>query len=264
MSEKVRLAIHGRGRMGAALHRLIRPSASLMLICELDQDQVVYRDGTETDGHDRQSALKQVDGVIDFTLPNGTRQLVQELQSLERPPFLISGTTGLEPGDMEQLKALSKQTAVMWEPNFSLGVVALRWLAAQAGQILSRSRGFDVHVHEQHHRRKKDAPSGTARSLAEAVVSSSDRTEWSSESNLGSDEVDAVLRVTAERLGDIVGTHRVSFGSDQEVVSLSHSALTRDVFAAGALSAAAWLESLASPGLYSLADMLGLETRSDR
>ena len=152
--------------------------------------------------------------------------------------LIFCGVTGLS-GDIQQtLHHAAEQIPVLWSPNMSAAMNLLFALAATAARTLP---DYARHITEIHHTQKKDAPSGTALRLNEAVR----------------DAIHADTDITALRMGDVVGEHRLIFGGPGERLELIHRADSRAVFASGALRAAAWLASQ-QPGFYTMQDVLGL------
>jgi 4-hydroxy-tetrahydrodipicolinate reductase len=184
---------------------------------------------------------------IDFTAPAATLAALDALSGTSVKAAII-GTTGFIPPQENQLSAAAQKLALVRSGNFSLGVNLLAALAEQAAKRLGS--GWDVEIHEAHHRHKRDAPSGTALMLGEAIAAGRNTT------------LDAVRLpprdgdVGPRPPGGIIGEHEASFSSEREVLRLSHQALDRAVFADGALAAARWAADK-PPGLYSMRDVLG-------
>ncbi len=200
--------------------------------------------------------LEQSEVVIDFTLPDGTEALLEG--ALKNPTPLVIGTTGLSAHQMNLMATASKEMPILYATNMSLGVAILNKLASIASKALN---DFDAEIVEMHHRYKKDAPSGTALTLAEHVAKARglelDKVRVSGrDGNIGERSKDEIA-VMALRGGDIVGRHTVGFYNDGEFIELNHTATSRDTFAKGAIKAAKWLVSQNS-GLYNITDCLGL------
>lgn len=205
-------------------------------------------------------AISRCDSVIDFTLPSFTGELVSAC--LENRKALVMGTTGHDHELLEIIREASQTIPVVHAPNFSVGVNALFWLTQKTAEILGT--GFDLEVVEMHHRHKKDAPSGTARRLAEILAEvrnlSYDRDcRHGRFGEVGARTQDEI-GVHALRGGDVVGDHSVIFANDGERVELTHKASSRSAFANGAIRAAKWLQSEGhSSGLFDMQDVLGLK-----
>ncbi len=194
--------------------------------------------------------------IIDFTLPEGTQALLEKLLITPKP--LVSGTTGLNDHQMNLLKELSQKAPVLYATNMSLGIAILKRLVSIASEKL---RDFDIEIVEMHHRYKKDAPSGTALTLAEFAANARglelDKVRVSGrDGNIGERTKDEI-GVFALRGGDIVGRHTVGFYNEGEFLELNHTATSRDTFAKGAIRAAKWVVSQ-EPGLYTIDECLGL------
>lgn len=206
--------------------------------------------------NDLQTFVDHSDIVIDFSLPEAAQQLFEAL--LKTPKPLVSGTTGLSIHQLNLLKELSVLAPVLYATNMSLGVAMLNRLVALASRTLE---GFDIEIVEMHHRHKKDAPSGTALTLAESAATARnldlDSVRVSGRNgNIGERTADEIA-VMALRGGDIVGRHTVGFYNDGEFIELNHTATSRNTFSKGAIRAAKWLHAQES-GLYGIGDCLEL------
>ena len=198
--------------------------------------------------------LEHCDIVIDFSLPEAAQTLLEEL--LKNPKPIVSGTTGFDEHQLNLLKTVSEQMPLLHATNMSLGVAMLNKLVNTAAKTLD---GFDIEIVEMHHRHKKDAPSGTALTLAASAAAGRgldlDRVRVSGRNgNIGERSGDEIA-VMALRGGDIVGRHTVGFYNDGEFIELNHTATSRNTFSKGAIRAALWLADKES-GLYSIADCL--------
>ena len=195
------------------------------------------------------------DVLIDFSAPAGFRKWLAACRD-KRVPF-VSGTTGLDAGDYGPLDAAANDVAVLHATNTSLGVAVLNKLAADAARMLGDD--YDVEIVESHHRHKKDAPSGTADTLAKTVLAALNRGEEAL--RFGRRGMSPRRRrevgVHSLRLGDVTGEHTVHFAADGERLALTHAATSRDTFARGALRAARWIADK-PPGRYAMTDVLGL------
>lgn len=192
---------------------------------------------------------------IDFTAPGATREAAQEAARLG--VAAVIGTTGLDDETHAAIDALSERAPVILAPNFSLGVNVLLGLAERAARALGPE--FDLEVVEIHHRHKRDAPSGTALALAEAMNRGRDGAltqQHVREGDMGPRPA-SELGVMAVRGGDVVGEHTAYFLGPNERVEMTHRAGSRAIFAAGALRAALWLAGK-PPGRYTMLDVLGL------
>jgi|CXWL01.1.fsa_nt_gi 4-hydroxy-tetrahydrodipicolinate reductase len=193
-------------------------------------------------GRAQASALEDEIGacgaVIDFSVPEATVKFAAACGRAKVP--IVIGTTGLTDVQRAQVAAAARKTAVFMAANFSRGVTLLLHLAAEAARRLP---DYDAAILETHHKTKKDAPSGTALHLAQAV----------SEGRRSDDSV----QTASVRIGDVVGDHALTFAGPFERLTLAHTAHSRDAFAQGALEAALWT-ARKKPGLYDMLDLMGL------
>ena len=208
-------------------------------------------------GDNLSAALAGGDVIIDFSSPAALAGLLAACRAQRKP--LVIGTTGHDEAARAEIGRASRDFPVILAANFSVGVNALFWLTRQAARILGP--GFDLEVIEVHHRLKKDAPSGTARRLAEILADvrglDYDGDTRHGRQGLVGARLPDEIGLHAVRGGDVVGEHTVLFADAGERVELIHRASSRETFAAGALRAAAWLRSQA-PGLYDMEDVLSL------
>ena len=237
-----RIGLFGAGgRMGERLRAALPAHSGLTLGPCIDRDtapEVVF---------------VGVDVVVDFSLPEATDALFERLGGASIP--LVSGVTGRNASQRARLDAHAERAPVLVSSNFSLGVALLRRLVVQAAGAVD----WDLEVFELHHRRKVDAPSGTALTLAEAAAAGRGLS-WpgAARTPRGSGaRTPAEIGVSALRGGDVVGEHTVFLLGEGERLELTHRATDRTVFAHGALKAAAWLAGR-SPGHHSLDDVLGV------
>jgi 4-hydroxy-tetrahydrodipicolinate reductase len=263
-----KLAICGAGgRMGQTLARLVAESADLELVAGIDREAA---DGAAaaalgcrrivTTGA-ASSVLGDVDVVIDFSAPAATRELLQSAGDALAGRALVVGTTGLDEDIEARLADLAGRAAVLTAANFSPGVNLLEAVVKQVASVLAAD-SYDVEIVEAHHKRKVDAPSGTALTLAQAVAQGRstrlDAVRRDGRSGSTGDRPGGEIGLHAVRGGGIVGDHAVLFMGDREQLELKHRALDRSLFADGALGAARWIAGRA-PGRYSMADVLGLK-----
>lgn len=206
---------------------------------------------------DIEAALAGADVYIDFSTPQATADVA--IAALARGVAAVVGTTGLNDRAHAALEILSKRAPVLWAPNFSPGVNLLLDLAERAARALGA--GFDLEVVEIHHRKKRDAPSGTALALGEALARGcSDAGALEQRLGRAGDTGPRAaneIGMAAVRGGDVIGEHTAYFLGDHERIELTHRAATRDVFASGALRAATWLAGKPA-GRYRMRDVLGL------
>jgi 4-hydroxy-tetrahydrodipicolinate reductase len=196
------------------------------------------------------------DVLIDFSAPEGATARARDCA--ERGVAVVIGTTGLSAEQLTEIRErVATKVPVLVAPNMSIGVNLLFRLAEDVARALGE--GYDVEIVEAHHRRKKDAPSGTAMELARRVCRALGKDPQASlcygRQGLVGPRKAGEVGVHAVRVGDIVGEHTVTFAGDGECVELVHKAGSRDVFARGAIRAAMFLVGKA-PGVYSMQDVL--------
>jgi 4-hydroxy-tetrahydrodipicolinate reductase len=194
--------------------------------------------------------------LIDFTAPSSTRHWLKTCR--DRGIALLIGTTGLHPADHDAITQAAADIPILQAPNMSLGVNVLFKIAGEVAKILGDD--YDKEIVELHHRFKKDAPSGTAMGLADAILKAMDKKKDALIYDRHGDDATrqrGQIGMHALRVGDEVGRHTAYFGAPGERLELTHVATNRDTFAHGALKAARWLAGR-RPGRYTMADMLGL------
>src|SRR5439155_18409403 len=195
--------------------------------------------------------------LIDFTVPPSMRHWLKTCR--DRGIAMLIATTGLQDSDNATIDQAARDIAILQAPNMSLGVAVLFQVAAQVAKQLGDD--YDVEIVETHHRFKKDAPSGSAAGLADAILKATGK---SKNSPVYGREGDDATRKRGEigmhslRLGDDVGRHTAYFAALGERLELTHVATNRDTFVLGALRAVKWLATQ-KPGRYAIADVLGLK-----
>ena len=203
------------------------------------------------------------DAVIDFSVPSHTPKLAEYCAHRQLP--LVVGTTGLDSAAHAALKAAARRLPLCYSANFSVGITLL----ARAIELTTKAaRGFDIEINDIHHRHKRDLPSGTALLLGRAAAKGAgidfERSIFSRPHGVHEPRPDQVLGFSAMRGGGARGEHEVLLLGEDEIISFGHRALSRSIFAAGALRAACWLvdKHRASPndakGLYTMDNVLGL------
>jgi len=235
-----------KGRMGQALIACAARNPELQVVGQIDQ------------GDDLQSVIGQGDVVVDFSSHNVT-PAITELCAKHNKAIVI-GTTGHSDEEKSQIVKRKTQIPIVLSSNFSTGVNALFWLTRKAAEILGR--GFDLEIVEMHHRLKKDAPSGTAKTLAEILAAvreqQLEKVARYGRTGIVGGRTAAEIGIHSVRGGDIVGDHTVIFANVGERLELTHKASSRETFANGALQAAQWVVKQ-KPGLYDMQDVLGLK-----
>ena len=208
-------------------------------------------------GDDISSHIADCDVVIDFSHSNGASVLCRACGEAKKPAVI--GTTGHSKEERATIETLAQSVPVVLSPNFSVGVNALFWLTRKTAKMLGD--GFDLEITEMHHRLKKDAPSGTAKKLADILceVRGLDYHKNVSHGREGlvGERRETEIGMHSIRGGDVVGDHTVIFAGAGERLELTHKAASRETFAVGALRAATWIAGKPA-GLYSMEDVLGL------
>src|SRR5882762_3257769 len=265
----MRLIVAGAGgRMGRALTRVISetPGAVLTGALEAPGSALLGKDagvlaGIPENGVKLSADLWKLsanaDGILDFTVPGAT--IANVAIAAERGLVHVIGTTGLSASDDAVIKSVTQRAIVVQSGNMSLGVNLLAALVKRVAQSLDES--FDIEIVEMHHKAKIDAPSGTALLLGEAAaegrgVDLHARSARGRDGHTGA-RTPGDIGFAALRGGTVVGDHSVIFAGAMERIELSHKAEDRMIFARGALKAALWARGK-QPGLYSMADVLGL------
>ena len=229
------VAIIGDGKMGQAIRQLAVERGWRVTAV------VGERESADGVGISR-SSLGEPDVAVEFTQPGAS--VANVTACLREGVPVVVGTTGWY-DSLPEVSRLATQTgtALLWSPNFSLGVNVLIEVARYAAKLMSTLEGFDAHIVETHHSKKKDAPSGTAIAIAKAA----------------SDALERPIPTTSVRTGSVPGTPELIFDAAFEQLSLTHVARDRRVFAEGALTAADWL--VGRHGVFTMRDVLELPTR---
>jgi 4-hydroxy-tetrahydrodipicolinate reductase len=265
----MRLIVAGAGgRMGRALTRVISetPGAIVTGALEAPGSELLGKDagilaGLPANGvklsADLWSLSANADGILDFTVPGAT--IANVAIAAERGLVHVIGTTGLSASDDAVIASVTTRAIVVKSGNMSLGVNLLAALVKRVAQSLDES--FDIEILEMHHRAKVDAPSGTALLLGEAAAEGR-KVALDQRSARGRDGLTGARRsgdigFASLRGGTVTGEHSVIFAGAMERIELTHRAEDRTMFAQGAVKAALWARDR-KPGLYSMADVLGL------
>ena len=194
------------------------------------------------------------DVIIDFSSPAALDALLR-YATMKKTPLVLC-TTGFTAEHLEKIRKASRVIAIFRSGNMSLGINLLIELIKRATAVLGD--GYDVEIVERHHRRKVDAPSGTALMLADAIASAMPQTpEYAYDRHSRAiPRPKNEVGISAVRGGTIVGDHEVVFAGTDEVIELRHSAYSRDVFAVGAVNAAKFMAKVKNPGMYDMSDLL--------
>jgi 4-hydroxy-tetrahydrodipicolinate reductase len=227
-SLRVRVLLVGAaGRMGKTIVNLAAndPNIDVVARCDL--------------GDPIEPAMKDCDVVIDFSHADAITEICSAARQQHKS--LVIGTTGHSEEQRQLIEATAQSLPIVFASNFSVGVNVLFWLTEKAAGLLGRD--FDAEIVETHHRMKKDAPSGTAKTLGKILKTAR--------------KMENDVPIQSIREGDVVGEHTVIFSGPDERLELTHRAASREIFVRGALRAARWIIGK-SPGLYSMQDVLGL------
>lgn len=268
MDDMKLIVVGAGGRMGRTLTRIVTESEGVTVV------GAVEREGSPEIGKDAGllagvgelgvplttdplPLFAMAEGVLDFTVPAATTAFA-EIAAQARIAHII-GTTGLSAGDDEKIAAAARHAPIVKSGNMSLGVNLLAVLVRQAAQALDPD--FDIEILEMHHRAKVDAPSGTALMLGRAAaagreIALEEHSVRSRDGHTGARKRGDIGFATL-RGGSVIGEHSVLFAGNAETIVLSHKATDRALFARGAVKAALWARDR-KPGLYSMADVLGL------
>ena len=240
----LRIAVIGAaGRMGQAVVNAVAGRSNMQVVAELGP-------GATLDAG-------CADVAVDFS--SAAASTAWALASAEAGgPALVIGSTGFDAAQETEIARAAERIAIVKSGNFSLGVNLLLGLVEQAARALP---AYDIEVFEAHHRRKADAPSGTALMLGEAAargrgIELADAAVRGRDGDIGP-RPEGAIGFSVMRAGGIVGEHSLILAAEDEVITLSHSARSRDLFARGALVAATWVAGR-PPGLYAMRDVLGL------
>jgi 4-hydroxy-tetrahydrodipicolinate reductase len=254
----VKIAVAGAlGRMGQAVSRIARERDGVELVARYVRDPAL---AGEPGLVDQARALSLAEVVVDFTSGAASAELAAAAAA-RGGPALVIGSTGFAPEHDAAIAAAAEKVAIVRSGNFSLGVNVLMGLVAMAARALPAA-AYDIEVTEQHHRRKVDAPSGTALMLARAAAEGRQvdlgEAAVRTRDGMTGPRPDGAIGFSVVRGGGIVGEHSVLFCAEDEILTLSHSARDRSLFARGAVEAALWLRGR-PPGLYDMQDVLGLK-----
>lgn len=239
----VKLAVSGCcGRMGQRITALALEDKKTFKISALLENKNRPDVPLVSLGHPvnfQTEALKGSDVLIEFTSPEATIDHLKACQKLG--VNMVIGTTGLTKPQIAQIKKASSKIAIVFSSNMSVGVNLVFSLIKRAGEVTGKN--YTINLTETHHIHKKDAPSGTAKTMAE-VAEVAAKTK--------------VKNIESIREGEVIGDHTITFESDVDFISIRHNAKTRDIFAEGSLVAAKFLAKK-KKGLYNMQDVLGLK-----
>ena len=251
----IKIAVAGAlGRMGRQMALSIAADPRLALVAQFDRaDQAPVEPLVA-----RQAAIGLADVIIDFTTPAASVELA-EICAANGGPRLVLGATGFDAIQIARIDAAAEEIAIVRAGNFSLGLNLVNTFVEQAARVLGPA-DYDIAVFEAHHRHKVDAPSGAALMLGAAAARGRgvdlDKVAQRGRDGITGARTAGDIGFSVMRGGGIVGEHSVTFAAEDEVLTLSHSARDRSLFARGAAAAAAWVAGRPA-GAYDMRDVLG-------
>ena len=254
VTSPIRIAVAGGlGRMGLAVAEAVEAAPDLVLAGRFDRP-----DAVDPRLADWASVLQAADVVVDFSTPAASVALAGEAAA-RGGPALVIGSTGFSAGEVDALAEAALRVPIIRAGNFSLGVNMLMGLVERAAASLSPG-DFDIEILEVHHRRKIDAPSGTALMLGEAAARGRgvalEAVSVRARDGISGVRPEGAVGFAVVRGGGVIGEHSVIFAGEDEILTLSHSARDRGLFARGALAAARWVVGREA-GAYDMQDVLG-------
>jgi 4-hydroxy-tetrahydrodipicolinate reductase len=240
------------GKMGQVVTGLCSADAEIQIVAGFDvnpekrNDYPVYADPMEFPG--------KADCIIDFSHPNALTSLLSYCK--KSGCGIVLATTGYSEAQLEEIQAASKEVRIFKSANMSLGINVLLTLVKQAAKVLGSTS--DIEIVEKHHNRKLDAPSGTALMIADAAASAlSYEPDYTFERHsVRQKRGKTEIGISSVRGGTIVGEHEILFAGIDEVLEIKHTAYSREIFATGAVKAAAFIGSLSEPGLYNMENLV--------
>lgn len=250
----VKMIMHGcNGRMGQMISDIAKNDDEITIVAGVDI--VADKQNSYPVYGDIKNVKEEADVVVDFGAAQAVDNLIDFCESRKMPCVLC--TTGLSNEQIANVSSKSANVAILRSANMSLGINTIMKLLKDAANVFAPA-GFDIEIVEKHHKAKLDAPSGTALALADSIneARGNEYTYVYDRSQRRQKRDDKEIGISAVRGGTIVGDHDVIFAGQDEVITISHTAYSRAVFAKGALEAAKFLHDKA-PGLYSMADVVG-------
>ena len=242
------LLIGSNGRMGKILKRKILSNKKFNLINSIDKNNQ----------KELKNDIKKTDVIIDFSAPNASIKLLKLVKKFKKK--IIIGTTGFSTKDESLIKKLSRSIAIFKSGNMSLGINLVEYIS----KILSKKipNNFQISVYDNHHKKKKDYPSGTALMLANAIAHGKDKNLSSMKGkiflNNNGKSIHNKINFYITRKGKTIGKHSVNFDNKIEKIEIKHTSNSRELFAEGALKAALWIKGK-NKGLFDMQDLLNLK-----
>lgn len=238
------------GRMGEAVSKLVSSCPDAKIVAGIDINTVAISDFPVYQSI--REFPDRADVIVDFSHHSSLPSLLEYATATSTP--IVVCTTGHTDTELELMKSAAQKVAVFFSGNMSIGINLLMELCKKASETLGTA--FDVEIIEKHHNQKLDAPSGTALMLADSIANTRDQSEYVYDRHsVRRKRSDAEIGIHSVRGGTIVGEHEVIFAGNNEMITLSHSAMSREIFASGALRAAIY--SAKKPaGMYNMSDLI--------
>jgi 4-hydroxy-tetrahydrodipicolinate reductase len=239
----MKIALIGYGKMGKAIEEIALQRGH----------DIVLRIGSSNRDEMSAENLQQAEVAIEFTRPEAARENVMDLLNAGVPT--VCGTTGWNEGlNHAKMKASDNDTSFLWASNFSVGVNIFFEVNKFLASLMNTQADYEVSIEETHHTQKKDAPSGTAISLAEQILEKIERKKhWTKEQAHSQDD----FPIVARRIDNIPGTHKITYHSPIDDIEIIHTAHNRQGFALGAVLAAEFIAK--RKGVFTMQDVLGIK-----
>ncbi len=241
----MKIAILGYGKMGQAIDQLLKN--------KYRQHEVILRSDSANAHSFSTDALSEADVAIEFTKPQAAVPNIEKCFEANVP--VVVGTTGWY-GKLKYIKELAQQEdqAIFYGSNFSIGMNLFFKVNQYLAELMNGHKVYTPHIEETHHKEKRDAPSGTAITLADDLIWRINRLDsWTDEED--NDNPDKMPIISHRSNDDVKGVHRVIYQSAMDTLEIKHTAHTRDAFAQGAITAAEWIKD--KKGIFTMKDMLG-------
>lgn len=240
------IAIIGYGKMGHEIEKVAKAKGIAVTTIDPNNDSANYKEINE-------ESMKDVDVCVDFTHPDSVIGNIEKISKFKKN--IVVGTTGWY-DKMDGIKKIIENAGIglIWSGNFSIGVNIYFKIIENAAKIVNKIEDYDVFVHEFHHNKKADSPSGTAVMIGNMLVSNIERKNKVVTEELKRKISPEELHISSTRGGSIPGTHIVGFDSPADTIELRHTARSREGFALGAVIAAQWIQG--KKGFYDINDMM--------
>tara|TARA_B100001093_G_scaffold197326_1_gene189623 strand:+ start:2616 stop:3392 length:777 start_codon:yes stop_codon:yes gene_type:complete len=257
--KKINLAVTGcMGRMGQQIIKSVKSDKNFKLVSLTESHKINQKINGIKINLNTEQAFKNVNLIIDFTIPKCTFQVLKIASKLKKR--VVIGTTGFSKSEENLIRKFSKKIPILKAGNMSLGINLLMYLSEIASKSLGKN--FLSKIFEVHHKHKKDYPSGTALMLGRGIAIGKNKNFYNL---LGKKFLNKKtfpygnkINFNSIRKGEVIGEHEVKFSSGKEIITLNHEAFDRALYSEGALSAAKWLMSKKA-GLYSMRDLMNFK-----